>query len=418
MTHITDRIDAYVDGELEAFELTAVEAHLAVCAACRAKVDGTRTLVGRLRGSPREIQPAVDAWPRIASQIERSRRPVWPIVATAGALAVAALALFAVLAVSAAYLTRDRGGGDTSIAEADLRNGDLPGAEAAYTALVAADPTDRAAVEGASYTAMLRGDYDRADKLLASIGDDPDTLLRRSLVAQRKGDLDATRRFGERSGLPLGKFMAAEVHLVDAEVDEARAIFAPMARGDDEIGRAARDYLAMIDSPDPVQHGHAEITAMWALGERHEAAENAVETVPLIADADDRNLWSLIWAGRAVTSGAPDGAEVLLDAIDTPPPDQAWRVIATRAMVHAARGEGDDAIAMFAMLDLGGAPASGVEDARATAAALCKDPQVALAIVGPSTGAAASRALHQAGSPTWASIAPDHGPYAAFARGP
>lgn len=415
MTHITDRIDAYVDGELDAFELSAVEAHLQVCAACRAEVDGTRTLVSRLRASPRELEPPVDAWPRIAAQIAHPRRSVWPMIATGGALAAAAVALFGVVGVSALVLAHHHAGADTSVAAVALRSGDLPGAATAYEALLAADPTDPAAIEGVSYAAMLGGDYDRADRLLASLGDDPDTLLRRSLVAQRKGDLDAAKRFGEKSGLPLGKFMAAEVDLADSDSASARALIAPMVGSDDDLGRAARDYLAMIDAKDPAQHEHAEITALWALGERHEAAEAAVDVIPEIADAEDRNLWSLVWAGRAVTSGSPAGAEALLDAIDAPPRDQAWRVIATRAMVHAARGEGDDAIAMFDMLDQGGAPAAGVADARATAAALCKDPQLAQAIVGPGTGVAASRALHEAGSPTWASVAPDRGPYAAYA---
>ena len=64
-------LDGYVDGELSPDERLRVQRHLADCAACRAAVDETRSLVAAASELPREISPARDLYPEIAERIER-----------------------------------------------------------------------------------------------------------------------------------------------------------------------------------------------------------------------------------------------------------------------------------------------------------------------------------------------------------
>ncbi|HXV85112.1 MAG TPA: zf-HC2 domain-containing protein [Gemmatimonadales bacterium] len=66
--HWTDRLSEYLDGELNAGDRRALEAHVAGCVPCRAVLDELRALVaqaGRLEDRP----PATDLWPGIAQRI-------------------------------------------------------------------------------------------------------------------------------------------------------------------------------------------------------------------------------------------------------------------------------------------------------------------------------------------------------------
>ncbi|SDG91882.1 Putative zinc-finger [Sinosporangium album] len=49
MSHLGERVSAFVDGELSHSERERALAHLTFCAACRAEVDSTRALKSRLR---------------------------------------------------------------------------------------------------------------------------------------------------------------------------------------------------------------------------------------------------------------------------------------------------------------------------------------------------------------------------------
>jgi len=64
----TDRLSEYVDGELANGERTALEAHLATCAACRATVEDLRKVVGRARALD-DRAPKADLWPGVAKRI-------------------------------------------------------------------------------------------------------------------------------------------------------------------------------------------------------------------------------------------------------------------------------------------------------------------------------------------------------------
>jgi hypothetical protein len=63
-----DRLSEYLDGTLEPGERTALEAHLADCAACTATLAELRRVVARARALD-DRAPAADLWPRIAARI-------------------------------------------------------------------------------------------------------------------------------------------------------------------------------------------------------------------------------------------------------------------------------------------------------------------------------------------------------------
>ena len=63
-----DRLSEYVDGELPTEERTALEAHLATCADCRATLGELRKVVGRAR-SIHDRAPKADLWPGIHARL-------------------------------------------------------------------------------------------------------------------------------------------------------------------------------------------------------------------------------------------------------------------------------------------------------------------------------------------------------------
>lgn len=72
--HLGERLSAYVDDDLEGEALAGVEAHLALCEACRAAVQDLRRVVGLARALD-DRPPARDLWPVIAERIGAAARP-------------------------------------------------------------------------------------------------------------------------------------------------------------------------------------------------------------------------------------------------------------------------------------------------------------------------------------------------------
>jgi len=76
--HVTIWLEAYHDGELKGRRLEQVEAHLAVCAACRAELEKLQALTAMLQTNP----PASNLMPpeRFVAQVglRLARRPVAP----------------------------------------------------------------------------------------------------------------------------------------------------------------------------------------------------------------------------------------------------------------------------------------------------------------------------------------------------
>lgn len=70
----TDRLSEYVDGELAAADRTALEAHLATCADCRATVEDLRKVVERAK-SLEHRPPTSELWSNIHARLTPGRRP-------------------------------------------------------------------------------------------------------------------------------------------------------------------------------------------------------------------------------------------------------------------------------------------------------------------------------------------------------
>jgi len=286
-----------------------------------------------------------------------------------------------------------------------LRKGDFPGAAAKYDALAATSPESVDVAIGRAYAMLLAGNTSGADAALAAVeATAADRLgevkLRRALVALEAGDLDNVKAHGRASDLPAGKLFAAEVHLADLENDEAIATLKEVSGAGGPPGATADEYLSLLESGDPFRAGMAEASALWALGDRIGAVANVEELLDGLDD-DRKDELLLLWAGRAVTSGAPGVAGNLLEAIDAPPEGQQWRIQSVRAMVAIADGDAETGVQLFGVLgglaDAGDVPRAGLDDALATAAALSGDPSVAKQLVGGMESAAAARGLLEAG---------------------
>ncbi|MEQ1502786.1 MAG: tetratricopeptide repeat protein [Myxococcota bacterium] len=315
------------------------------------------------------------------------------------------------------------GGADDQVlvapAEALLASGDLPGASAEYQKLYAEHPESVPIAVGYAYVQLLGGDIVGADTTLATIeptaGDKAGEIrLRRALVALDAKDFDRVEMLGEASGLPEGKLLAAEVHLVDLESDKAVALLKEVAPSGGVVGETATTYLSLIESTDQHKASLAEASALWALGDRSGACEAVKESLKALAEDDpDKDTLLLLWAGRAVSSGRPEIAKDLLEDL-FPPPGQQWRYHATLAMVALAEGDSTGALAKFAALKEDPAtPADGLADALATACTLTKDVAVAEKLVEGLNTAGAARCMSTLGAAGAAERAPS-GPLQSF----
>jgi hypothetical protein len=312
---------------------------------------------------------------------------------------------------------------DLTAGAKQLADGDLPAAADEWDKLATAHPDSVDVAVGKAYTQLLSGDYKGADATLAAVEPTAkDKLgeleLRRALVALRDGRLDDVKKHGKDSGLPEGKLLAAEVHLVDLESDEGAALFRELSASDGAVGETAKTYLSMLESDDQHLAGLAEATALWALGDRGQSVQSAEELVrELPADYEKKNELLMIWASRAATSGKPAIANSLLDDLEFPPEGQAWRVEAIRAIAAVAAGQPEVASQKFNALRTAGAPADGLADALATACGVATDPTIAKKLAEGVESAAAARCLAKAGEGDAASKAPD-GPLKSFLENP
>jgi hypothetical protein len=69
-----ERLDDYVDGELEASALHELELHLASCPSCREEEEVLRSLLARAAELPRTMAPGRDLWPGVAEAIREEKR--------------------------------------------------------------------------------------------------------------------------------------------------------------------------------------------------------------------------------------------------------------------------------------------------------------------------------------------------------
>lgn len=303
------------------------------------------------------------------------------------------------------------GGGVSEEVKQELKAGDFATAEKKLAEAVQADPTDIDSANHLAYAQMMKGKYDDAaatlDKALeaATDPDKPALHLRRAMVALRARDLDSVREHGVASGLPEGLLLAAEVEIQDLNDEEARKLLEQLQSNPGVVGATAKKYLELYNGS-PEMNSLADVTALWALGLRKEACDNASQVIPDLPDDDKKQALMLLWAGRAVTSGQVEVASTLLAEMQPPTnPDQRWRYIATQAIVAVAEGRYSEGIAKLDALE-GAAPADGLADARATAAAVSGDPEIAKQIVGDLESPAVAGGLQKAGVPEAGASAP------------
>lgn len=323
--------------------------------------------------------------------------------------------LLGLLSMTGCFVLDMIGGDDGAAlqaADAKLSSGDVAGAVQDYEMLLAGDPGSVDAAVGVAYGAYVSGDLDRADSVLAAAESGAgerlgEIKLRRAMVALASGDTDALREHAAASNTPAGKVLVAEVALADGERDEALALLQDAAGAGGEVGAAAQGYLDLLEDEDPSVQGLAENYALWALGARSVAVKSVEEVVKSVPEDRERKSEELLlWAGRAAGEGETLVASSLLEAISFPPPGQAWRVPATRAIIDCADGEHDTCLTSFDELE-GKAPADGLLHARATAAMLVDDSDVVSQLLPEHPNAASALAAAMAGNDSMArSLAP------------
>lgn len=89
MTHPTEALGAYADGELPPDEARRVEAHLEQCTECGRELALIRSLGGAMRSMPSE-RPPTSTWDRVHGRITR---PVGWTLVVAGVLVWAGIVL-------------------------------------------------------------------------------------------------------------------------------------------------------------------------------------------------------------------------------------------------------------------------------------------------------------------------------------
>jgi len=287
-----------------------------------------------------------------------------------------------------------------------LKAGDLVAAGERFDEALAAAPTNVDAATGAAYLAMLEGSYAEADRILASVEQEAgeqagDIALRRALVALEAGNLDDARNFGEASQKAFGRLIAAEVYLLDGEIEQATPLLVAVKAGaSPQISKLAEDYLSLLRDPDPRVFGLAESEALWALGDGELAIRPALANMKSLPETHpNKGELVLVWAGRAIAKGDVESARAFLSIGVASPEGQEWRRAATETLI--ACQEGNVAVCeggLGALSD--SAPADGLADARATGAYLLamhdQDAATRLAAALPTD--AAARALHAAGN--------------------
>ncbi|MFT5586435.1 MAG: tetratricopeptide (TPR) repeat protein [Cognaticolwellia sp.] len=298
-------------------------------------------------------------------------------------------------------------GGVEAVAQADqlLIDGDVQGSIDAYEMALVDNPENVDAAIGVAYGAWLQGDYARVDSVLATAEPfAPERLgelqLRRAMALIASGSVDEGLELAQSSGEPAGAVMAAEYLLADGEREGAMPLLEGARSATGGVGDAASGYLSLLNDEDPSVQGLAENYALWAIGERGVAVASVEDVVLSMPDEGERKAEELLlWAGRAASERELLVASNLLEAVTFPPPGQAWRVRATRAILDCAEGAEDEYAACkagFTELD-GLAPADGLIHARATAASLIDDPQVAVEILGTYKSVPGSMVAYQAG---------------------
>lgn len=278
---------------------------------------------------------------------------------------------------------------EVAAAHDKLAAGQFEAAAMAFAALDVASMSVDALVE-AAYVKVLEGDPEAADALLvnaegrATPEQAQQIRVRRALVFIEGKSDDILPQLLADNPLPAAKMLLAEYYVSTADFEQARPILQQISRESNEFGTVAQQYLERMDHPNRLMRPGAEAAALWSLGYKHDAVDMAKNLFGMMKgkweelDATD----VLVWAGRSAALGHTSATDELLALVPNPPPNQAWRVDATRAINLVGKNDVPAALEAFAALDAGDAPEAGVIDARATAIGLCMTDEEARSLAG------------------------------------
>lgn len=300
-------------------------------------------------------------------------------------------------------------------AHALLSSGDADGAFAAWEASHAANPQDVPAAVGASYAALVRGDYAEADRILASVESVSGSEIgpiraRRALIALEAGKRDQVLEYGKSSGTVEGQILAAEAALCRSDWEDAQVLLEPIAGVGGPVGESASIYLDRLSQEDMTWSMLAEAEACWGMGLYGSAVEAAAEVFPDLPDSWERlGEEALVWSTRALRERDVESAEALLKPAGKVGPMNTWRLAATKALVDCAKGNAERCVSGLNRLDAD-APPRGVSDSKAFGAYLlgADHRESALAMLGEDQTSAAAYAAYTVGdAATAARLAPD-----------
>lgn len=288
-------------------------------------------------------------------------------------------------------------------AQTMLENGQINSANSAYLTILKEDPKQVDAATGAAYVSLLKGDYVKAEELLAGAMENAgeksgDVSLRRAFVAVEQKEYSTAQQHALTSKLDLGKILAAEIYLIDGETEEAVKLLEEVSTQPSK--KLAKKYLNLLESDNSWLPSYAEAQASWALKD-YELAVRSVGSMLGKLEGVIPNFEEevLIWASRAAVVGQPEISLSLLELnLDGLSEEQKWRITATKAM--ASFVEGDIVKGNELLSSLTDAPAMGIRHMKITTAAVIaeKDEQTAKELLKGLEGTAAAQVYHHIGS--------------------
>jgi anti-sigma factor RsiW len=185
---VEDRLDAWLDDELDEVERLRLETEAAGCEWCAKDLEANRKLRVAVRQLPTEIQPTRDLWPAIDRQ--RPRLRAWIPLAAAATLAISLVGGRALIPAPTPVSAETDWRAEVQTANASFRE--------ALDASPNLDPAVRAVIE------KNLADIDRAiGEIEKALEQNPSSaLLQKALVAmeQQRSDLLRTITLSSKAG--------------------------------------------------------------------------------------------------------------------------------------------------------------------------------------------------------------------------
>ena len=233
-------------------------------------------------------------------------------------------------------------------AKSALQKGDIITAEKNFLDALVVDEKNIDALLGDSYILFLKKDFAKADSVLtkaqvvAKETEQPQKIkeifFRRALIALEEGAFDKVKVLAEKSEIPQGLLLVAEIQIIDGEYQAAKDNLNKVSQvGDTSLRDLALSYLNDLDNED--RQLIAEAQARWALGDRKIAVK--VVKKPLLSYISSQENGShdegILWASRALSVGNSTAAEELINSVRRTSKDQKWRVNATQVLLTCAK---------------------------------------------------------------------------------